>query len=431
MYDLIEKKKRARELTDTEIRWMIGGFTDGSIPDYQMAAMAMAIRLCGMSASETASLTDAMAKSGDEIDLSAFGDKTVDKHSTGGVGDKTSLIVSPIVSSLGATVAKMSGRGLGHTGGTIDKLESIPGFVTEMGVASLIEQANDIGIALISQSGELALADKKLYALRDVTATVDSIPLIASSIMSKKLACGSRSIVLDVKCGSGALVKTHKEARELALAMIEAGRKNGRRMAALITDMDMPLGTQIGNALEVKEAAELLARPDEADGDLVDVCLALSAQMLSLSLGMDVNEAREAAQDCLASGRAYGTFKKWISTQGGDIRYIEDTSLFGESRYVVPVLAQRDGYIAKMDTEAIGNIAMMLGAGRQRKEDKIDPLAGITVVRKTSDAVKRGDVIAYLHTDRELPDMPLAYNNAVTVSEDAPERREHIIEVLR
>lgn len=431
MYDLIEKKKRALELTDAEIRWMIKGYTDDIIPDYQMAAMAMAIRLCGMSAAETASLTDAMAKSGDEVDLSAFGDKTVDKHSTGGVGDKTSLIVSPIVCSLGATVAKMSGRGLGHTGGTIDKLESIPGFKTEMSIASLTLQAKDIGIALISQSGELACADKKLYALRDVTATVDSIPLIASSIMSKKLACGSRSIVLDVKCGSGALMKTQKEARELALAMIEAGRKNGRNMAALITDMDMPLGRSIGNALEVKEAAELLKSPENADAELTQVCIELSAQMLSLSLGMEINEAREAAKDSLISGKAYGTFKKWISTQGGDISYIEDTELFGKSRYTVPVTAQADGYIAKMDTEAIGNIAMMLGAGRQRKEDKIDPLAGITVVRKTYDAVKKGEVIAYLHTDRELPDMPNAYNNAVTISENAPKKHPHIIEVLR
>ena len=399
MYDVIMKKKRGVELIGEELDYVIRGYTDGTIPDYQMSALLMAVCFRGMTDRECASLTLSMAKSGDMIDLSPLGSKTVDKHSTGGVGDKTTLIIAPIVAAAGATVAKMSGRGLGHTGGTVDKLESFPGYNTTLSPIDFFSQAQRIGIAVTGQTGNLAPADKKLYALRDVTATVDSIPLIASSIMSKKLAGGSKSIVLDVKVGSGAFMKTEREATLLAEQMVKIGELSNRRVSAIITDMDIPLGNAIGNSLEVKEAIEVLrgGGPD----DLKEVCLELSGAMLSLSLSIPLSEAVNLASYTLGSGAAYKKFIEWIGAQGGDTAYIENPELFKKARVERVVLSGEDGYISAMDTEKIGSIAVALGAGRATKEDSVDHSAGIILHKKTGDKVKRGEPFATLYTSDE------------------------------
>ena len=404
MYDIIEKKKHGAELEKSEIYELIRLYTDGEIPDYQMSSLLMAIYFNGMTKDEISNLTDAMATSGDTVDLDMFGDLSVDKHSTGGVGDKTTLIVTPIVAAAGGIVAKMSGRGLGHTGGTVDKLESFPGFRTSLSPEEFKKQVSECHLAVIGQSANLAPADKKLYALRDVTATVDSIPLIASSIMSKKLAAGTHSIVLDVKCGSGAFMSTPERAAELARAMVDIGNSRGRRTAALITNMDIPLGHAIGNATEVKEAIEVLkgGGPD----DLREVCLALAAMMIELSLKLSAAEAREKAVQMLESGKAFDRFKKWIELQGGDASYADDVSKFGSSEFEYNVVAERDGYISACNAEMIGIAAMKLGAGRAAKDDIIDHKAGIMLYKKPGDRICRGDVIAKLLTDKKdaIPD---------------------------
>ena len=404
MYDIIEKKKHGAELEKSEIYELIRLYTDGEIPDYQMSSLLMAIYFNGMTKDEISNLTDAMATSGDTVDLDMFGDLSVDKHSTGGVGDKTTLIVTPIVAAAGGIVAKMSGRGLGHTGGTVDKLESFPGFRTSLSPEEFKKQVSECHLAVIGQSANLAPADKKLYALRDVTATVDSIPLIASSIMSKKLAAGTHSIVLDVKCGSGAFMSTPERAAELARAMVDIGNSRGRRTAALITNMDIPLGHAIGNATEVKEAIEVLkgGGPD----DLREVCLALAAMMIELSLKLSSDEAREKAVQMLESGKAFERFKKWIELQGGDASYADDVSKFGSSEFEYNVVAERDGYISACNAEMIGIAAMKLGAGRAAKDDIIDHKAGIMLYKKPGDRICRGDVIAKLLTDKKdaIPD---------------------------
>ena len=399
MYDIIEKKKHGAELEKSEIYELIRLYTDGEIPDYQMSSLLMAIYFNGMTKDEISNLTDAMATSGDTVDLDMFGDLSVDKHSTGGVGDKTTLIVTPIVAAAGGIVAKMSGRGLGHTGGTVDKLESFPGFRTSLSPEEFKKQVSECHLAVIGQSANLAPADKKLYALRDVTATVDSIPLIASSIMSKKLAAGTRSIVLDVKCGSGAFMNTPEMAKTLAETMVKIGKSRGRSTAALITNMDVPLGHAIGNALEVKEAVSVLK--GEGPDDLREVCLALASLMLELSLGMDKDEAKALAVETLTSGKAYAKFKEWISLQGGDPAYAEDFSLFGASAFVKDIKATCDGYVLSCNAETIGLAAMKLGAGRETKEDVIDFKAGIELLKKPTDPIKSGEVIARLYTDRE------------------------------
>lgn len=399
MYDLIEKKKHGKGLTRDEIFELINLYTAGKIPDYQISALLMAIYFRGMSDEEIFTLTEAMALSGDTVDLSRFGELSVDKHSTGGVGDKTTLIVAPTVAAVGGVVAKMSGRGLGHTGGTVDKLESFPGFKTSLSPEEFMTQVEEIGIAVIGQSADLAPADKKLYALRDVTATVDSIPLIASSIMSKKLAAGTRSIVLDVKCGSGAFMQTPELARELAEAMVRIGKAHGRRCAAIITNMDVPLGHNVGNALEVKEAIEVLSGRGPAD--LKEVCLALASKMVNLSLNICAEDAMARVKDAIESGAAYNKFCEWIERQGGDSAFARDTSPFGESKFVKEILAEKDGYIFSVNAERIGIAAMMLGAGRESKDSVIDMKAGIVLSKKTGDKVCRGDVIAILHTDKE------------------------------
>jgi pyrimidine-nucleoside phosphorylase len=431
VYDLIQKKKNGEELTPAELEFLVQGYTNGAIPDYQMSAFAMAVYFQSMTAAETAALTDAMARSGDTVDLSCFGDLSVDKHSTGGVGDKTTLILAPIVASLGCKVAKMSGRGLGHTGGTVDKLEAIPGYKTTLTGEEFLTQVSEIGVAVIGQSGNLAPADKKLYALRDVTATVDSIPLIASSIMSKKLAAGSHSIVLDVKFGSGAFMKTEEDAAALARAMVDIGTECGRNVSAVLTNMDIPLGCGIGNALEVEEAMEDLR--GEGPADLRTVSVVLASHMVSLSLGITVEEAKSRVEDALDSGRALNTFRRWITAQGGDGAVCDDPSVMKRSSIIREVRAPRDGYITHMNTEKIGEAAVVLGAGRTRKEDDIDPAAGLRILKKTGDFVQAGDVLAYLHTESEksFREGESRYLDAIEFGENAPETMPLISRVIR
>ena len=430
MYDIIRHKRMGQALTEAEIRFMIEGYTEGSIPDYQMSALAMAVCLNGMNPEETAVLTDAMMRSGDTVDLSCFGKLSVDKHSTGGVGDKTSLIVCPIVAALGGKVAKMSGRGLGHTGGTVDKLESIPGYRTELSVEEFLAQVEQCGAAVIGQSGDLAPADKKLYALRDVTATVDSIPLIASSIMSKKLAAGAHSIVLDVKVGSGAFMKTRADGEGLARQMVDIAAACGRQAAALVTNMDIPLGEAVGNALEVQEAVEILQ--GRGDQRLRRLCEALAAEMLCLCHGWTPEESAARVTAAVEDGTAFRQMCRWIAAQGGDASYLEDFSKFPAAP-TYEVLAPADGYITAMDAEAIGVVAVSLGAGRVTKEDPVDHAAGIRLLKKTGDAIAAGQPIAVLYTNRPqaVESATAAYLAALTISADAPAAQELIYTVVR
>ena len=430
-YDIIEAKRDGAVLSRAQIDFMVQGYVDGQIPDYQMAAFCMAVYFRGMTHLETAQLTDAMARSGDQVDLSALGDKTVDKHSTGGVGDKTTLIVAPIVACLGGLVAKMSGRGLGHTGGTVDKLEAIAGYRTELSGEAFLDQVRKIGIAVVGQSGNLAPADKKISALRDVTATVESAPLIASSIMSKKLAAGSRSIVLDVKVGSGAFMKTSAEARELAQRMIEIGRACGRRMSAVLSNMDIPLGQAIGNGLEVREAIRVLQ--GEACPDLREVSCVLAAEMLCLCQGLEYAQSREAVEQALRSGAALKKFRQWIEAQGADPAWIDRPERFAECSTIYPLYAPQSGYLAAMNAQAIGRVAVMLGAGRERKEDAIDPAAGIMLQKKPGNYVEQGDVLAFLHTNRPqmLPEAEELFFNALTWAKGKPQEQPLILDILR
>ncbi len=399
MYDILYKKRSGNALSDEEIRFFVSGYTNGEIPDEQAAALCMAICICGMDDRETAVLTDAMMRSGETVDLSHFGALSVDKHSTGGVGDKTTLIVAPLVASMGGTVAKMSGRGLGHTGGTVDKLESIAGYRTALSPEEFLSIAEKTGVCVVGQSGLLAPADKKLYALRDVTATVDCIPLIASSIMSKKLACGAHSIVLDVKAGSGAFMKTVPEAMRLAEKMVAVGNACGRRVCALITNMDLPLGSAVGNALEVKEAFRVLR--GEQKGDLYEICISLASHMLSLCKGIPVEVAAEQAEYALESGLAFAKAKEWIQAQGGDVRVLDLPSLLPSAPYRYAVKAPQSGYLARMDTEGVGKTACLLGAGRVRKEDRIDLSAGMELLAKTGEFVECGQTIAWLYASQD------------------------------
>lgn len=399
MYDIIHKKRNGGELSEEEIRFFIEGYTDESIPDYQAAALCMAVYFRGMTPKETSILTLAMAESGDQIDLGGIEGFTVDKHSTGGVGDKTSLIVVPIVASCGGKVAKMSGRGLGHTGGTVDKLESIPGFRTELNPDDFIKQVNGIGLCIVGQTGELAPADKKLYALRDVTATVESIPLIASSIMSKKLAAGSKGIVLDVKTGSGAFMKTVEESENLAKEMVAIGKSAGRSVTAVITNMDIPLGDSVGNSLEVIEAIKTLK--GEGESDLTEVCLTLAAQMLSMVTGEDEKTCYSMAKGAIDNGLAINKLREMISAQGGNANVVDDYSLFKQPKYTAEIFSECDGYIEHTDAEKIGIASVILGAGREKKGDPIDPSAGIVLKKKTGDYVKKGEPLAVFYTDDE------------------------------
>ena len=430
MYDMILKKKHGLELSDGEIRSVIKDYTNALIPDYQMSALLMAICFRGMSDKETATLTDAIAASGDSIDLSEFGSLSVDKHSTGGVGDKTTLIVAPLAAAMGCKVAKMSGRGLGHTGGTVDKLESIPGYSTSLTPNEFFSQVRRVGVCVMGQSGNLAPADKKIYALRDVTATVDSIPLITSSVMGKKLAAGASSIVLDVKYGSGSFMKSAEDAEILAEKMVEIGRRCNRRMAALITYMDTPLGHAIGNSLEVIEAIETLR--GEGPEDLTEICLSLSAAMAQLSLGLEYGEAYTRAKSTLLSGEAYAKFKEWIAAQGADVSFAEHPDKFKKAEYSYSLTATSDGYVYSTDTEALGLAAVELGAGRKTKDDPIDHAAGIILLKKTGDSVKTGDVIATLLTNDEstLCAAKKIITEAITVKSEAPKTHALIHKVI-
>ncbi len=422
MYDIILKKRRGYELTDEEIKYAIDGFTDGSIPDYQMSALAMAICFNSMSDRETATLTFAMADSGDRLDLSEFGDFTCDKHSTGGVGDKTSLIVAPLVASCGGVFAKMSGRGLGHTGGTIDKLESIRGYRTELSEEEFLEQTRKIGVCVIGQTGNMTPADKKLYALRDVTATVDSIPLIASSVMSKKLAAGAKSIVLDVKAGSGAFMSDAESAEVLAEKMVEIGKRCGRNVSALITNMDMPLGKCVGNSLEVLEAISVLK--GETKGELRELCLELSATLLSMCHDISHDAARKMAENSLDSGSAFEKFKQWISAQGGNASWADNTDLFPKAKYSLNVVSPADGFIQSMNTAQIGRASSSLGAGRMKKGDPIDLEAGIIIEKKTGDEVKKGELLATLYSNKQetLLHSSIIYTDALSISNERVEK---------
>lgn len=431
MYDLIMKKRNGDSLTREEIAFFIDGYVRGTIPDYQASALCMAIWFRGMTDDEIVALTDCMAHSGDTVDLSRFGSLSVDKHSTGGVGDKTSLIITPIVASLGAKIAKMSGRGLGHTGGTVDKLESIPGMKVAMDEEAFLKQAEEIGIALIGQTGNLTPADKKLYALRDVTATVDSIPLITSSIMSKKLAAGSKNIVLDVKVGSGAFMKTYDDAKKLAQEMVSIGKSCGRNMAALLTDMDCPLGHAVGNSLEVQEAISVLK--GDVKGDLYEVCIALATEMVVLLKGCTPAVAKEQVVEAVESGRALRKMREWIATQGGDPEYIDHPERFPKAAHIVPIISDRDGYISRMNAEDIGSAAAILGAGRLKKEDAIDFSAGIILNKKTGDRVCGGDILAYLHTNdgNSLKAAEERYRSALEFSAEPPADRTLVYEIIR
>lgn len=407
MYDIIDRKKNGEELTKSEIEYFVGGFTRGEIPDYQASALLMAIWFCGMNDRELADLTLSMAHSGDMINLDAVDGFTVDKHSTGGVGDKTTLIVAPAVAACGGKVAKMSGRGLGFTGGTIDKLESIPGFNTSVGEKEFIDNVNKIGLCIAGQTGEIAPADKKIYALRDVTATVDSIPLIASSIMSKKLAAGSNGIVLDVKCGSGAFMKTYEDAKLLAEKMTAIGQRAGRKTVALITNMDIPLGRAVGNALEVKEAVKILK--NEQKDELYEVSVALAAHMLSLVNSKDIYECEKMIRLAIENGSALEKLKEAVGAQGGDISHIDDTSKFIDASVCIEYKAEKSGYINKIDAQKIGRASVLLGAGREKKDDVIDFGAGIYLCKKTGDEVREGDTVARLYTNKnEYADSALA-----------------------
>jgi len=401
--DLIRKKRDGLELTHEEIGFLIKGYSEGAIPDYQMAAWAMAVYYQGMSARETADLTMHMASSGDMIDLSSIRGIKVDKHSTGGVGDKTTIVIGPLVAAAGVPVAKMSGRGLGHTGGTIDKLEAIGGFSVELGQEQFFRQVNEIGLAVVGQSGNMTPADKKLYGLRDVTATVESIPLIASSVMSKKIAAGADAIVLDVKTGSGAFMKTLDDSIRLAKAMVDIGTQVGRSTIAVISDMDQPLGYSIGNALEIEEAIATLR--GEGPKDLEEVCLILASHMLVLG-GKAENEeaARAILQEKLASGEALERLKMMVEAQGGDTRQIEDADLLPKAELHVEVKAEKRGFVESIQAEEIGVAAMLLGAGRETKDSVIDLAAGLSLRKKIGDPVEVGEVLAVLHLNPPFQD---------------------------
>ncbi|RJR10465.1 pyrimidine-nucleoside phosphorylase [Candidatus Parcubacteria bacterium] len=425
--EIIEKKRDGNELSYNELEFFIKGYCDEKIPDYQAAALLMAIFLRGMNARETADLTHIMADSGDRVDLSAIKGVKVDKHSTGGVGDKTTLILGPIVASCGIPVAKMSGRGLGHTGGTIDKLEAIPGFKTSLTRDEFISNVKEVGISIAAQTGNLAPADKKLYALRDVTATVNNISLIASSIMSKKIASGADRIVLDVKTGSGAFMKSVEESIELAQTMVDIGERVGRKTVAIVTDMDVPLGNAIGNSVEVIEAIEILK--GKGPVDIKTVSLELAAKMLELAGIGDFEYCWKRAENSITDGSALNKLSELITKQGGDCRVIDNYSLFGNSRSEYEVISEYDGYIEHIKTDSLGLASMMLGAGRETRESKIDHSAGILLNKKTGMKVFKGEILARIYTNRaeKLRDAERVLKESFGFSDTKPAARPSIL----
>ncbi len=427
IYDIIEKKRDGLKLTKEEIDFFVREFTNEYIEDYQASALLMAIFINGMDEEETVNLTESMAKSGDTLDLSSINGITADKHSTGGVGDKTSLIVAPICASLGIKMAKMSGRGLGHTGGTIDKLESIKGFNVSLETEDFFKQINEIGVSIIGQTGNLAPADKKIYALRDVTATVGNISLIASSIMSKKIAAGANNIVLDVKCGSGAFMKDEESATELAEMMVKIGKKCGRNMAAVITNMDIPLGSNVGNALEIYEVIDILN--NKGDEQLRELCLVLSATILSISYDWDYDEAYKKAEQTIIDGSAYEKFIEFVTAQNGN----NEISITPVSEKSLEIKADKDGYITSIDSRIVGESAVLLGAGREKKTDTIDYGAGIVLYKKTCDKVSIGDTIAilYAETEERLKNAEKLFNTSYVIGDEKPDMKPLIYKTIR
>lgn len=432
MYDLIEKKKKGQALTKDEISYLINGYTCGDIPDYQMSAYLMAVVFNGMTDEETYEFTMAMKNSGDELDLSSIPGLKIDKHSTGGVGDKTTLVLGPLIASLGVPVAKMSGRGLGHTGGTIDKLEAFPGFQTAISEETFLNNVKEHGIAVAGQTKNLAPADKKIYALRDTTATVNSIPLIASSIMSKKLASGADGICLDVKVGSGAFMKDQAEAEKLATAMVEIGRRAGRKMVAVLTNMDEPLGYAVGNTLEVMEAIDSLK--GHGPKDFMELIYTLGEQMMMLSDdSLSKEKAREMLEEAIATGKAYEMFKTFIKIQGGnpsDVDHIEDLL---KATFIEDVKSDADGFVKEIQAEEIGRASMIMGGGRATKDDVIDMSVGVVLRKKVGDEVKKGDVLATVYGNKkEAVDQAISMvNEAYGFSEKKVSPKPMILKVIK
>lgn len=427
MYDIVNKTKHKKELSRKEISYLIDGYVNDTIPDYQVSAWLMAVCLNGLSKEETFYLTDCMKNSGEILSWDCIDGVTTDKHSTGGVGDKTTLIIAPIVASCGVKMPKMSGRGLGHTGGTIDKLESIPNFNVNLLHDYFIKCVNTVGCGIVSQSGNLTPADKKLYALRDVTATVDSIPLICSSIMSKKLAMNTDSIILDVKCGSGAFMKDIPQATELAELMVTIGKQFNKKCKALITDMNIPLGYNVGNSLEVIESIEILK--GNTKGDLLTLCVELSSEIISTSLSLDYKTAKSRVLEVLSNGKALETFSKMVEYQGGNPKIIEDYSLFDSSKYSYEVKSKVSGYIHAIDSEEVGIVSLNLGAGRHTKSDSIDYSAGIVFNHQVGDSVSTGNTIATLYSSK-VTDFSQAQDRllkAITIDTEKPSKKEVVI----
>ncbi len=429
--EIISKKRDKQELDKQEIEYFITGYTKGEITDYQAAALVMAIYLNGMSDAEITNLTLSMAHSGEMLDLSVFGKNVVDKHSTGGVGDKVTLILAPIIASFGIPVAKMSGRGLGFTGGTIDKLESIPGYCTDISTEEFIENVKNIGISLIGQTLNLAPADKKIYALRNSISCTDSIPLIASSIMSKKIAAGANKIVLDVTCGSGAFMKNHQEARLLSETMNRIGKLAGKETVCVMTNMEEPLGHAVGNNLEVIEAVKFLKQ--DMPRDVKEVVLELGAYMIKLSgLGENIEENKQRILEKIQTGDAYRKFLSLVANQGGDTSYIEDLSKFAQAKYILEVKATRDGYVSSIQARKVGELSGSLGAGREKKEDPIDETVGIVLNKKTGDFVQQGEILAYVHANdkKEGENVVKELKNLYQIQENKVEKPKTILDII-
>lgn len=428
--EIIAKKRDKQKLNKQEIEYFIENYTNGNIADYQAAALTMAIYLNGMDEEEITNLTLAMAHSGDILDLSELG-TVVDKHSTGGIGDKVTLILAPIIASLDIPVAKMSGRGLGYTGGTIDKLEAIPGYNTNLTINEFIKNVKEIGIALMGQTLNLAPADKKLYALRDTTSTTESIPLIASSIMSKKIAAGASKIVLDVTCGSGAFMKNIEDATKLAETMQKIGQLANKETVCVITNMEEPLGEAVGNSLEVIEAIEFLK--GNMQQDVKEVILTLGAYMIKLAgKGETIEENKQKMLEQIQNGKAFNKLEQWIQKQGGDISYLEDTQKFEKAKYVIPVISNKSGYVKKLDAQQIGMASMNLGAGRKKKEDNIDFKVGIILKKKVSSKIEQNETLAYIHTDDETLGQKIAQDvlKAYTIVDEIVEKKQDILKIV-
>ncbi len=422
-YAIIRKKRDGERLSPEEISWFIDRYVAGEVADYQAAAWLMAAYLRGLDAGETLALTEALARSGEQVDLSGIRGVKVDKHSTGGVGDKTTLVLAPLLAAAGAKVAKMSGRGLGHTGGTIDKLEAIPGFRTALEREEFVAQVNRTGVAVAAQTEKIVPADRKLYALRDVTATVDSIPLIAASVMAKKLACGADVIVLDVKTGSGAFMQDAAAAHELARLMVAIGKRAGRRVVALVTDMDQPLGYAVGNAVEVTEA--IVTLKGRGPLDLTELCLELGSRALCLGgLAANLKTARARLEELLLSGQALRKFREWVAAQGGDPRVVDEPELLPQAPQKIPVLSPRAGYVVQINALAVGEAARALGAGRRRKEEGIDPAVGVLLMAKTGSRVEAGEPLAYiLAREKGVAEAQELLAGAFTVAVNPPKTR--------